>query len=65
MRRAPYRAGDVFDLDEQTLAFSVLHARGQHSGVEVAMPIAFVVMWLDSLMAYCKRYADREDALTD
>ena len=31
-----------FDRGERTLAFHVLHGRGRHSGVEVAMPIAFV-----------------------
>jgi hypothetical protein len=29
-----------FDLGERTLAFYVLHGRGKHSGVDVAMPVA-------------------------
>lgn len=31
-----------FDLGERTLVFYVLHGRGKHSGVEVAMPVALV-----------------------
>jgi ketosteroid isomerase-like protein len=54
-----------FDLGEHTLAFNVLHGRGQQSGVEVAMPYAQVMRWRDGLIAYFKAYVDREDALQD
>jgi ketosteroid isomerase-like protein len=54
-----------FDLGEQTLAFYVLHGRGRHSGVEVAMPNALVARWSDDLIVYLKAYAHREDALSD
>jgi ketosteroid isomerase-like protein len=54
-----------FDLGEHTLAFYVLHGRGQHSGIEVAMPNALVVRWRDDLMAYIKGYVDRGEAVRD
>jgi ketosteroid isomerase-like protein len=54
-----------FDLGEHTLAFSVLHGRGQHSGAEVAMPAAHVIRWRDGLLVYFKAYGDREEALRD
>ena len=54
-----------FDLRERTLIFYVLHGRGKHSGVEVAMPVATVFGWRDGLIVYFKGYADREDALSD
>jgi hypothetical protein len=54
-----------FDLGEHTLAFYALHARGRHSGVEVAMPSAVVARWRDGLIVYFKAYAHREDALRD
>jgi hypothetical protein len=55
-----------FDLGEQTLIFYVLHGRGKHSGVEVAMPVAaLVARWVDDLIVYLKAYAHREEALRD
>ena len=54
-----------FDLRERTLIFYVLHGRGKHSGVEVAMPVATVFTWRDGLIVYFKGYADREDALSE
>jgi ketosteroid isomerase-like protein len=54
-----------FDLGEHTLAFSVLHGRGQHSGAEVVMPAAHVFRWRDGLIAYFRAYARREEALRD
>jgi hypothetical protein len=37
-----------FDLGERTLVFYVLHGRGKHRGVEVAMPVALAVVWRDA-----------------
>jgi hypothetical protein len=54
-----------FDLGEQTLAFYVLHGRGKHSEVEVAMPNAVVTGWREGLIVRVKAYAHREDALSD
>jgi ketosteroid isomerase-like protein len=54
-----------FDLGEHTVAFNVLHGRGQQSGVEVAMPYAQVLRWRDGLVVHFKAYARREDALRD
>ena len=53
-----------FDLGEQTLVFYVLKGRGQHSGVEVAMPNAIVARSRDGVIVYMKAYAHREDALS-
>src|ERR1700680_2886642 len=55
----------LFDLGEHTLALSVMHGRGQHSGVQVAMPLASVLRWRDGLIVYWKSYAHRENALSD
>jgi hypothetical protein len=54
-----------FDLGEHTLGFLVFHGHGRHSGAEVAMPIALVTRWRNSLLVYIKGYAHREDALRD
>ena len=54
-----------FDLGEQTLVFYVLSARGEQSGVEVAMLNASVTKWCDGLIVSWKVYARREDALSD
>ena len=54
-----------FDLGEHTLVFGVLHGRGGHSGVEVAMPAAGVARWRDGLCVFHKAYAERKDALTE
>src|SRR5437773_2275559 len=53
-----------FDLGDQTLAFITNHARGRHSGVEVAMPNALVFRWRDGLTVYFKGYALRQAALS-
>jgi ketosteroid isomerase-like protein len=52
-----------FDLGEWTLVFYVLHGRGKHSGVEVAMPVALVARWREGLIVHLTAYAHREDAL--
>ena len=54
-----------FDLGDHTIAFNLLHGRGQQSGVEVAMPYAQVMRWRDGLIVYFKAYVDREEALND
>ena len=54
-----------FDLGERTLLFYVLHGRGKHSGVEVAMPVALVARLRDGLIVHLKAYAHREDTLRD
>jgi ketosteroid isomerase-like protein len=54
-----------FDLGEDVLAFYILHGRGRHSGVEVAMPNALLATWRDGLIVYFRVYAHREDALSD
>jgi ketosteroid isomerase-like protein len=54
-----------FDLGDRTLSYSVVYGRGQHSQVEVAMPIAVVTGWRDGLMVTFKGYAHRPDALTE
>jgi ketosteroid isomerase-like protein len=54
-----------FDLGEHTIAFNLLHGRGQQSGVEVAMQYAQVMRWREGLIVYFKAYVDREDALRD
>jgi ketosteroid isomerase-like protein len=54
-----------FDLGQHVLAFYVVHGRGRHSGVEVAMPIAYAYRWRDGLMVYLKGYVHKEDALRD
>jgi ketosteroid isomerase-like protein len=54
-----------FDLGEHTLGFYVVHGRGQHSGVDVAMPNAAVFTWRDGLLVHMKAYVHREDALSD
>ena len=54
-----------FDLDEHTLVFGVLRARGSQSGVEVAMPATGVATWRDGLCVSHKAYLDKEDALRD
>ena len=53
-----------FDLGEHALAFQVMHGRGLHSGVEVAMPITLVTRWRKDLMVHFKAYVHREDALS-
>ena len=54
-----------FDLGEQTMAFSVMRARGRQSGAEVVMPAAQVARWRDGRCVYFKAYADRHDALRE
>lgn len=49
-----------FDLGERTLAFIVVHARGEQSGVEVALPLAHAWTWRDGLIVVGKQYADRD-----
>jgi ketosteroid isomerase-like protein len=54
-----------FDLGDEVLIFYVLHARGKHSGVPVAMPLAVVSRWREGRIVYLRAYAHREDALSD
>ena len=54
-----------FDLGERTLMFYVLHTRGEHSGLEVAMETALVVTWRGDRAVYLKVYPRRDDALRD
>lgn len=54
-----------FDLGEETLTFYVVHGRGSHSGVQVAMPGALLTGWRDGRIAYWRSYAHREDALRE
>jgi ketosteroid isomerase-like protein len=54
-----------FDLGENALMFSVLHGRGQQTGVDVSMQNAQVVRLRDGLIVYVKVYIHREDALTE
>ena len=54
-----------FDLGEHTVVLYVAHARGRHSGAEVAMPAAVVVRWRNGLAIYFKGYTHREDALRE
>jgi ketosteroid isomerase-like protein len=54
-----------FDLGDVTLSYSVVYGRGQHSGVEAAMPVAVVTSWRDGLMTSFEVFLHRPDALTD
>jgi ketosteroid isomerase-like protein len=54
-----------FDLGPRTLAFDVLHGRGERSGVDVAIPGAAVATWSDGRCAEFKAYRDRTEALRD
>jgi SnoaL-like domain len=54
-----------FDLGEQTLAFTLVCARGRQSGAEASIPAAQVLSWRDGLCVHFKAYAHREDALRD
>jgi hypothetical protein len=54
-----------FDFGEQTLAFTVVRARGKQSGAEVTIPAAQVLRWRNGLCVHFKAYAHREDALKD
>jgi ketosteroid isomerase-like protein len=54
-----------FDLGERTVAFYVLHGRGQQSGVGVAMPVALTARSRDGSIVHMKAYAHREDALRE
>jgi ketosteroid isomerase-like protein len=55
----------LFDLGEDTLMFSVVHGRGQKTGVDVPMPNAQVARLRDGSIVYLKVYMHREDALRD
>ena len=54
-----------FDLGEQTLAFSVVYARGRQSRAETTMQLAQVYTWSNGLGVYMKSYSDRAEALLD
>jgi hypothetical protein len=45
--------------------FSVLHGRGQQTGVDVPMPSAQVARLRDGRIVYLRVYIHREDALRD
>jgi ketosteroid isomerase-like protein len=55
----------IYDLGENALVFTVLHGRGQQSGVEVGLPAAMVARSRDGRLVYFKGYGHREDALSD
>lgn len=55
----------LFDVGENMLVFTVLHGRGQQSGVEVELPAAMVVRLRDGLLVSLRGYSHREDALDD
>jgi hypothetical protein len=54
-----------YDLGDQTLAFTVVHARGQQSGAEATIQGAQLLRWRNGLCVYFKAYAHRDDALSD
>jgi ketosteroid isomerase-like protein len=54
-----------YDLGEQTLGFTTLHARGRQSGAEVKMFNAVVAKWRDDLCVDLRNYLDRKDALRE
>jgi ketosteroid isomerase-like protein len=54
-----------FDMDDYTLAFTVLHGRGGQSGAEVTMPATGVAKWRDGLCVSHKGYLHKEDALRE
>ena len=54
-----------FDLGEHTLTFFAYHARGEHSGAEVATPATSVGRWRDGLLTHLTVYLDRANALRD
>ena len=54
-----------FDLGEHTLTFFAYHARGEHSGAEVATPATSVGRWRDGLLTQLTVYLDRANALRD
>jgi hypothetical protein len=54
-----------FDLGERTAVFTVLHARGRGSGVQVSMQSASVVRWRNGLQVYVKLYPNWGDALAE
>ena len=54
-----------FDLDDGLLEFGTLHARGRHSGAKVALPIAQIWRIRNGVIAYCKTYTQREEALRE
>ena len=54
-----------FDLGEHTLTFFAYHARGEHSGAEVATPATSVGRWRDGLLTHWTAYLDRAHALRD
>ena len=54
-----------FDLGENTVAFYLLHGRGQQSGAAVTLPIAAVARWRSGLILAFKGYAHRADAFND
>ena len=55
----------LFDVGENMLVFTVLHGRGQQSGVEVELSAALVVRLRDGLLVNLRGYSHREDALND
>jgi ketosteroid isomerase-like protein len=54
-----------FDLGESVLVFHLMHGRGRHSGLEIALAAAQVAKWRGGLLVYFKGYVRREDALSD
>lgn len=56
---------EYFDLGERTLLVHVVHGRGRHSSMDVAMPVAHVFTWHGGLFVHWKSYMHREDALRE
>jgi ketosteroid isomerase-like protein len=55
----------LYDLGDRVLVYTLLHGRGPHSGVEVAVPAAMLMRMEDRRIANFKGYGHREDALAD
>lgn len=56
----------VFDVGEgRLLVFTVLHARGLHSGAAAVLSVATVTTLRNGLFDYYKAYIHREDALAE
>jgi ketosteroid isomerase-like protein len=57
------RYSDVRDLGNQVLAIGVLRVIGRGSGIDIEVPLAFVVTYRDGLATHVKDYGDRTLAL--
>jgi ketosteroid isomerase-like protein len=55
----------LFDVGAHILVFTLLHGRGQQSGVDVELPAAMVVRLRDGRLVTFRGYSHRDDALKD